>query len=42
MVLIDWMADCWVVVKVEAGFDLGADWMAVRMAAEGTMKLAVN
>ena len=36
------MADCWFVAKVEAGFDLRADWMAVGMAAERAVKLAVN
>ena len=36
------MADCWVVAKVQTGFDLRADWMAVTMAAEKAVKLVVN
>ena len=36
------MADCWVVAKVETGVSSRADWMAVKVAAERAVKLAVN
>ena len=36
------MADCWVVAKVETGVSLRVDWMAVKMAVERAVKLAVS
>ena len=36
------MADCWIVAKVETGVGLRVDWMAVKMAAERAVKIAVN
>ena len=41
-VLVDEMAECGIVAKVETGVGLRADWMAVKMAVERAGKLAVN
>ena len=36
------MAGCWVVAMGETGVGSRADWMAVKMAAERALKMAVN
>ena len=41
-VLVDEMAECWVVAKGETGIVSRVDWMGVRVAAERAGKMAVD